>query len=500
MDYTQTTQQLSALLVFAAGLLSFFSPCVIPLLPVYLSLLTASDKSEKDSDTGDNPLAYSSPNTQATPDENLSVSKGNSYTASNMSSNSSQQASAHPSEHTGQKAKSSSWANSRAILNTIGFVLGISAAFFLLGLAFTGLGQLFAEHRSTLIKIGALIILILGIWMLLPTKPMATLKEKRFYLKRSGRVNPAVAFLMGFFFSFAWTPCVGPLLSAALILASSAEHASTGFLYIAVYTLGFIIPFVLVSLVSQKILSWLRGRGKLLRTLNIAAGILMILIALSMFTGWFNVISNKLSQFQGISLSQSEKTSLESENTSNNTQNTASDKGAATNTPAADAGRAASDTPGTPEYERAHPMAPEFSLTDQYGTTHTLSELRGKVVLINFWATWCPPCRKEMPDIQRIYLEYKDKDDVVILGIANPRTEDNQQNADVSIDEIKKFLKDGGYSFPVGFDTSGQTLLGYRVSAFPTTYIINQDGRIEGYIPGATNYETLRTFIERLRK
>ena len=64
--------------------------------------------------------------------------------------------------------------------------------------------------------------------------------------------------------------------------------------------------------------------------------------------------------------------------------------------------------------------APDFTLTDQYGNTHTLSDYKGQVVFLNFWATWCPPCRAEMPDIQKLYEKYQDSKEVAILGVAFP--------------------------------------------------------------------------------
>ena len=70
--------------------------------------------------------------------------------------------------------------------------------------------------------------------------------------------------------------------------------------------------------------------------------------------------------------------------------------------------------------------APDFTLTDQYGKIHSLSQYRGKVVFLNFWASWCGPCKQEMPDIQALYEQYgENKGDVVILGVANPKTEEN---------------------------------------------------------------------------
>ena len=84
--------------------------------------------------------------------------------------------------------------------------------------------------------------------------------------------------------------------------------------------------------------------------------------------------------------------------------------------------------------------APDFTLTDQNGEPHTLSDYKGQVVFLNFWATWCGPCKQEMPDIQAMYEEFnQNSDEVVILGVANPKTDDVPYNQDGTIEEVTQF-------------------------------------------------------------
>ena len=93
-----------------------------------------------------------------------------------------------------------------------------------------------------------------------------------------------------------------------------------------------------------------------------------------------------------------------------------------------------------------------FELKDQYGNTHRLEDYRGKVVFLNFWGTWCPPCRAEMPDIQKLYEEYAaqgDAAEVVILGAAAPEM---GQEGDAS--SITQFMEENGYTYPVLMDES----------------------------------------------
>ena len=478
MDSIQTAQNLSALVVFTAGLLSFFSPCVIPVLPVYLSLLTASES------TGSRASGAGAGGAGA----------GGAGASDAAAHDASDEAGA-ASKEGGSAAipqPQSTRLLSLPIINTVCFVVGISCAFFVLGAAFTSLGQLLSSHKQLLSQLGGVLLLILGIWILLPKTSLFSQREFRFRFAPSKSIGPLAAFAMGFLFSFAWTPCVGPLLSAVLIMASSAEHSSQGFLYIGLYTLGFIIPFLIVSLAASKLIPWLKTKGSIFAILHKVAGIILILIALALLSGYYNSFAAKLSSWGYGSASQ-QSTAQQSAQT--NEAETA-DKEYRDKIAAEQANKQAAETPGTPEYEAAHPLAPDFNLSDQYGTRHELSSYSGKIVFLNFWATWCPPCRKEMPDLQKIYEEYKDDERLVFLGIANPKTKDNPQNADVSETEIKAFLKSGSYSFPVAFDYTGEVLANYRISAFPTSYIIGTDGRIRGYVPGAISYKALKNLLE----
>ena len=135
---------------------------------------------------------------------------------------------------------------------------------------------------------------------------------------------------------------------------------------------------------------------------------------------------------------------------------------------------------------------------DQYGVEHRLSDYKGKVVFLNFWATWCPPCRKEMPDIQALYHDYNENQgDVIILGVAHPKNESNPNTRELDREGIIKILEENGYTFPVVFDESaGEVLSQYNISAFPTTFMIDPNGNIYGYAPGMLNKDMMRSIVE----
>ena len=134
----------------------------------------------------------------------------------------------------------------------------------------------------------------------------------------------------------------------------------------------------------------------------------------------------------------------------------------------------------------------DFTLLDREGNEIRLSSLQGKVVFVNFWASWCPPCVQEMPYIQAIYDQYQKKD-VVILAVNVLATEKGKDAA-----AVNQFLSDNGYTFPVLYDVDGSVTIKYRVSAFPATYIIDKDGYIADFISGAMNKDTMEKKIEKV--
>lgn len=134
--------------------------------------------------------------------------------------------------------------------------------------------------------------------------------------------------------------------------------------------------------------------------------------------------------------------------------------------------------------------APDFSLKDQYGVVHSLKKYKGKVIFLNFWATWCPPCKKEMPDIENIYKEYgKNKKDVVILGVNSEKPKD-----------VKKFLNEKNYTFPTVIDENSEVMRKYFIQAFPTSFVIDKEGNVYGYVMGGLTGEQIKQVIEEVLK
>ncbi|MGL5662999.1 MAG: cytochrome c biogenesis protein CcdA, partial [Cetobacterium sp.] len=382
---------------FLGGFLSFFSPCVIPIIPIYFSFLAGNGK------------------------------KSDCY--GNISYN--------------QK---------KVFFNTLFFIFGISTSFFILGVSFTTIGDLAFSQKDIISKIGGVIIIILGLFQLGIIKLNPLHKEKRIAYSDK-KITPFVAFITGFTFSFAWTPCVGPILSSVLILAATLKDNSIGNLLIFIYSLGFVIPFLLIGLFTTALLNFFKSKQNFLKyTVKIAGGFLVIIGTLT-FLGYTNQLSNYFipSTLNG-SMTNNTETILNKDS---------------------------------------------YRLLDQYGNEHILSNYKGKVVFLNFWATWCPPCKEEMPIIEELYKEFgENKNDVIILGITNPVTEENPNGQDKNIDEIKYFLQENNYSFPTVFDKTGIYFDNFKIRAFPTTYIIGKDGEIKTAIPGAMTKQQMLKLIK----
>ncbi|MFD1177900.1 TlpA family protein disulfide reductase [Paenibacillus puldeungensis] len=135
-------------------------------------------------------------------------------------------------------------------------------------------------------------------------------------------------------------------------------------------------------------------------------------------------------------------------------------------------------------------LAPDFILTNLKGEPVKLSDYKGKKVLINFWATWCPPCQAEMPHMQKIYANYESKD-VVVLGVNLSFTEKGS-------DSVQAFVDEQGISFPIVLDKEGNVAELYQVSAYPTTYFVDGNGVIRERLQGAISYDRMKAAVKNL--
>lgn len=406
-----------ALTVFFQGLLSFFSPCVLPLIPLYIGYLSGGTGKQG----ADGKIHY-------------------------------------------QKSK--------VMIHTLCFVIGVSFAFFALGLGVSALGSFLNQNQMLFARIGGVIIVLFGFYQLGVFGNSRVLgKERRlpFHLDKLA-MSPLTALIMGFTFSFAWTPCVGPALTSVLLMAASANTKVMGFVLIGVYTVGFVLPFLAVGLFTTTLLEFFKSHMNVVKYTVKVGGALMILMGVLMFTGKMNAFTGYLSGGTNANLESQEETEKESEDASEDKEENKEEESKETVVPAID-----------------------FTLKDQFGNEHTLSDYKGKTVFLNFWATWCGPCRSERPDIQNLYETYDTEGDnaVIILGVAAPGLGQEKDEAG-----IKAFLDENGYTYPTLMDTTGDLFSEYGISSFPTTFMIDREGNVFGYVSGALNENMMKNIIE----
>ena len=383
------TELMQILGIVLEGLISFFSPCVIPLIPLYMGYLATNAK-------------------EIDKDGNVTYKK------------------------------------KVVLIYTLFFILGISMAFFILGLSFTGLGLFFKDNRKIFLEVGGILIVILGLFQLGVLKVDFLNKEKKLKINfNPNKMTKKTAFLMGFLFSFAWTPCVGPALSSTLIMASTASTALLGNIFVLVYALGFLLPFIILGLFTTKVLNIIKRKQNILNYV-VKLGALIII-------------------FMGIFVSY---TGFTMENIK--------DKETVTST-----GKVELGTPIN------------FTLKDQSGNTHTLDDYIGKTIILHFYAIDCFSCLDELPNIEKIYNDYnQNKDDVIILGIAN--TSRNPKK------DIINFLKKNNYTF-TSLMAKNKLFIKYYITTYPNTYIINSNGNITFTSFGSLSYERLKEEIEKVR-
>lgn len=214
---------------FVAGVASFVSPCVLPLVPAYISYMSGVSIEE--------------------------LMDG----ASRRSAR-------------------------RAGLRSIFFVLGFTVVFVLLGATATSISQSLIGYRDNLMRIGGIVIVIFGLHMIGIFRIKALYSEKRFHM-RVKSIGYFGAFVMGLMFAVGWTPCVGPVLSGILALAAKTEDVGKGIILLAVYSLGLGVPFVLTGFLTSTAIGAMNRIKPHFRKIEIASGLLLVAVGVLVYSG-----------------------------------------------------------------------------------------------------------------------------------------------------------------------------------------------------------------------
>jgi cytochrome c-type biogenesis protein len=391
---------LNITIAFAAGILSFLSPCVLPLVPGYISLMSG-------------------------------VSIDN--------------------------LKEGVSSRRAVIINSLAFNAGLSVIFLVLGTTAGLVGAAITSNPWVRI-IGGLVIIAFGLQLIGLLKISALYKDTRFFSsdKPAGVLGSAA---LGIAFAAGWTPCIGPILGGIIGLAATSGGWRSGLVLSAFYSAGLAVPFLLTGLGINQFLSFYKNFRRHLHKVEVLSGIVLIAVGLLVMTGkstqlatsgvmsWFPNAERLISYLWPNPVSK----------------------------------------PATPTQNTNFKMAPDIEFQTLAGTPIRLKELQGQVVLLNFWATYCIPCREEIPALNKLQHELQSQG----LKIVGASTDDSAYDINTYQQKVAKFEYEvllGGSDAKVKFPQP----------ALPTTYLIDRQGRIRETIIGARDKATWEALVKPL--
>src|ERR671915_24228 len=332
---------------FAAGVLSFLSPCVLPLVPGYISLMSG-------------------------------VSVDN--------------------------LKEGVSSRRAVIINSLAFNAGLSVIFLILGTT-AGLVGAAVLNNPWVRIIGGIVIIAFGLQLIGLLKISALYKDTRFFSDDKPR-GMAGSFTLGIAFAAGWTPCIGPILGGIIGLAATSGGWKGGLILSAFYSAGLAVPFLVTGLGINQFLSFYAKFRQHLHKVEVVSGIILILIGIL-------VMSNRVTMLASSTLA-GWLPNLESR--------------LKLNEPPPQANTAAKNLGS----------APDVQFTKLDGGAMRLNDLRGRVVVLNFWATWCIPCRAEIPALSAMQKDLESRG-LSVIGVSY----------DDTADLVKSFQKDIPQSYEV---------------------------------------------------
>ncbi len=385
------------LIAFAGGLLSFLSPCVLPLVPGYISLMSG-----------------------------VSI------------------------DHLKSEGASSS--RRAVIANSLAFNAGLSVIFLALGGTAGLLGAAIINNVWVRV-IGGLVIIVFGLHLIGLLKIKYLYKDTRQFSNEKPR-GMLGSLTLGIAFAAGWTPCIGPILGGIIGLAATSGGWKNGLLLSAFYSAGLAVPFLLTGLGINQFLSFYSKFRKHLHKVEVVSGIILILIGVL-------VMSNRVTLLASSRLA-AWLPNLEGRLKPIGIQ------------------------PVQPKTGQDFPAAPDVQFSKLDGSPLKLKDLRGRVVLLNFWATWCIPCRSEIPSLSAMQKDFESRG-LSVIGVSY----------DDTADLVQQFQKDipQSYQIVLGGREVGQTL---PASPLPTTYIIDRQGRIREKLIGERTREAFEASIKPL--
>jgi thiol-disulfide isomerase/thioredoxin len=251
-------------------------------------------------------------------------------------------------------------------------------------------------------------------------------RDKRLSMRFDPRKGIGGAFLLGFFFSFGWTPCIGPVLGAVLGISSQQGNALTGGWLLLVYSLGLSLPFCLLAIGSHQFLGKIRGMYPHFGKIRLAGGTLIMLMGIGML-------------YNQIAVMRAENKMPPSE--------------------------ASHSSISRPVYER--------TLSGLDRDAMSLTQLQGKTVYIKFWATWCPLCLAGLEDFALLAEQASSSSGIAVISIVTPGL-----NGEVSKTDFIDWARAQQLSFPIYFDESGAVSREFGIRAYPTAIYLAGNGDV----------------------
>ncbi len=374
-------------IAFVAGILSFLSPCVLPLVPGYISLMSGVGIDRlKDGGTGGN-------------------------------------------------------ARRAVIVNSLAFNAGLSVIFLALGTT-AGLVGASIISNPWVRGIGGVIIILFGLQLIGLLKISTLYKDTRFFSNEKPR-GALGSFTLGIAFAAGWTPCIGPILGGIIGLAAASGGWRSGLILSAFYSAGLAIPFLATGLGINQFLAFYGKFRRHLHKVEVVSGVVLIVVGLLVATGKSTLLTSSaiVKYFP-------------------NPESWIKVK---------------PPPPPAPAANGNFQPAPDVELQTLDGQPFRLAGLRGRVVLLNFWATWCQPCRAEIPEFNVMQRELKAQG-LEVVGVSTFPGD--------TADVIRDFQKELPQEYTVlrGAESVGDTF--GNGPGLPVTYLIDRDGRIRQKITG----------------
>ncbi len=434
-----------------AGLLSFFSPCILPLLPVYIGMLT-TDATRGGGAAENGPAASSDAKT----------------------------------------AGGGRLSFGRRCANTVAFVLGIMFVFVAMGAGAGAVGSL-ANNAYLTVACGLLVV-VMGLLMAGVISVPALSGTRRFDVSRLHASGVAWAFVLGLAFSFGWTPCVGPIMGTILALCADAGSALAGAGLMLAYGLGLCVPFLVLTVGAGVLVSRIGAIRGVLPWIQRIGGALVVVMGLWMIFSQVHdlVTAASVPIDETDPVVAAAPASVSGTTAASQAGDTVSSATAASQ--ASDAALAAA--PATQSSGASHVSSAwkNVALKDLDGSTIRLSSLVGKPIYLEFWGSWCSSCVADLDLLKDLYAEHRETGDVQVVSIVTPGS-----FGEKDADDFVAWAGEQGVNFPCYMDLRASLVSYLGIVGFPSSVFIDSSGTVVEVHTGGLDHDDLEAKLSQLQ-